>query len=83
MESTREPDRRWARSSFSVADNDCVEVCCAGVDVFVRDSKNPGGPTLRFSRPEWAAFAAGVKAGEFDLSTDSIGERGQSGPSPW
>jgi hypothetical protein len=32
----------------------------------VRDSKNPNGPQLSFTRAEWAAFVAGVRGGEFD-----------------
>ena len=57
---------RWWKSSFS-SQGDCVEVAFAGRDqVFVRDSKDPDGPVLQFSLSEWAALAAGVKAGEFD-----------------
>ena len=36
--------------------------------VAVRDSKDPDGPRLVVTPDEWRAFAAGVKAGEFDLS---------------
>jgi hypothetical protein len=32
----------------------------------VRDSKNPHDPVLRYTAKAWAAFVAGVKAGEFD-----------------
>jgi hypothetical protein len=32
----------------------------------VRDSKNPTGAALMFTATEWAAFIAGVRAGEFD-----------------
>ena len=35
--------------------------------VAVRDSKDRHGPALIFGRAEWRVFAAGVKAGEFDL----------------
>lgn len=34
--------------------------------VAVRDSKDPGGPKLLFTREEWKAFVGGLKAGEFD-----------------
>ncbi len=47
--------------------NTCVEVQQIGHSVIVRDSKNPDGPTLSFSRDEWAAFLKGAKDGEFDL----------------
>ena len=59
--------RVWRKSSFSVAAGECVEVAVLGDDcVGVRDSKDPEGGVLRFSRGELAAFLAGVKAGEFD-----------------
>jgi len=32
----------------------------------VRDSKDPDGPKLVFTRAEWVAFLGGVKDGEFD-----------------
>ena len=35
--------------------------------IFVRDSKDPGGPVLTLAPADWAAFVAGVRAGEFDL----------------
>jgi hypothetical protein len=60
----------WHKSSYS-GDNggNCVEVArnLPGV-VAVRDSKDPEGPKLAFTPDEWRAFAAGVRAGQFDLS---------------
>ncbi|GHH63742.1 hypothetical protein GCM10017673_05200 [Streptosporangium violaceochromogenes] len=32
----------------------------------LRDSRNPEGPKLFFTRSEWDAFVGGVKLGEFD-----------------
>ena len=57
----------WRKSSYS-GDN-CVEVArnLPGA-VAVRDSKDPEGPKLVFTPDEWRAFAAGVRAGQFDLS---------------
>ena len=55
----------WRKSSFTNG-NDCVTVGRYGDMIAVRDSKNPDGDTLRFTAGEWAAFLAGVKAGEFD-----------------
>jgi hypothetical protein len=66
MGTSKTPQGPWVRSSFCVADNDCVEISRAAEAVFVRDSKDPIGHTLRFSWPEWLAFVAGVKSGEFD-----------------
>jgi Domain of unknown function (DUF397) len=34
----------------------------------VRDSKNRSGPALVFTTRQWRTFAAGIKAGELDLS---------------
>jgi hypothetical protein len=47
----------------------CVEVdlTSAAPDVLVRDSKDLSIPALRFTADEWAAFVAGVKAGELDV----------------
>ena len=55
----------YVRSSASLANGSCVEVghCCG--DVLVRNSRDPDGPVLRFDPAEWAAFTAGVVAGEF------------------
>lgn len=58
----------WRKSSFSVGNGECVEISTTGVTVVkVRDSKNPGGPILTFSRGEWRAFVAGVRNDEFNL----------------
>ena len=35
--------------------------------VAVRDSKDPDGPNLTFSRDEWRAFTTSVKRGELGL----------------
>ena len=39
---------------------------CPGI-VAVRDSKDPHGPNLTFSRDEWRAFTNCVKRGELGL----------------
>jgi Domain of unknown function (DUF397) len=60
----------WRKSSYSGNNGgDCVEV--AGnlhAVVAVRDSKDRQGPVLIFGPAEWRAFAAAVRAGEFDLT---------------
>jgi hypothetical protein len=59
---------QWRRSGACTgADSTCVEVAVGADEVAVRDSKDPGGPALRFTAAEWRAFLAGVRAGEFDL----------------
>lgn len=58
----------WKKASASAGAGACVEV--AHLDnggVAVRDSKDPDGPTLTFTRHEWDAFVAGARDGEFDL----------------
>ncbi|MEV4756549.1 DUF397 domain-containing protein [Micromonospora sp. NPDC049559] len=47
----------------------CVQVArTADGGVTLRDSKNPTGPVLTFTGPEWDAHVNGVKDGEFDLN---------------
>jgi hypothetical protein len=57
----------WIKSTFSNSFSNCVETKrVADGSMFVRDSKHPRGPVLRFTASEWDAFLAGVRAGEFD-----------------
>ena len=56
---------QWRVSSFSDGMN-CVEVAVIDGDISVRDSKDPAGPVLHFTRGEMLAFLQGAKAGEFD-----------------
>lgn len=47
----------WRRSSHSnTQGNQCVEVAAFGDRIALRDSKNPDGPVLLFSRTEWKEF---------------------------
>lgn len=63
-----EPDRaRWIKSSLSNGASTCVETASIKQDeILVRNSRDPEGPVLAFTKAEWVAFIAGVKAGEFD-----------------
>ncbi|MEV7284388.1 DUF397 domain-containing protein [Streptomyces sp. NPDC093252] len=56
---------RWIKSSYSSGEGECVEVACLPGAVAARDSKNPTGPTLLFSREDWAGFIRGVNADQF------------------
>jgi uncharacterized protein DUF397 len=62
----------WRKSARSGNGGNCVEVATNLLEtqdrVFVRDSKNPDGPALAFTRAEWAAFTGGVHDGEFDIA---------------
>jgi len=57
----------WRKSSHSGSSN-CVEVAFLGNQVAVRDSKERPGGMLLFTLPEWRAFLAGARDGEFDPS---------------
>jgi hypothetical protein len=59
---------QWHKSSFSGGNsNGCVEVAfLADGGVAVRDTKDRTLPPHRYTAAEWAAFVAGVRAGEFD-----------------
>jgi hypothetical protein len=56
----------WKKSTRSGPNGDCVEVADLGSAVLVRDSKNPTGAVLAFTRTEWAAFLDDAKHGELD-----------------
>lgn len=60
----------WVKSSYSNGDGgECVEwapaVAVTG-SVPVRDSKDPQGPALLFTRSAWRAFLGAVRDGQFD-----------------
>jgi hypothetical protein len=57
---------QWRKSTRSQL-GACVEVRFAGGEVQVRNSRDPGGPTLSFTADEWTAFLAGAVESEFDL----------------
>ena len=61
------PSHLWRKSRFCDS-NQCVEVAVTPQVVALRDSKNPNGPVLNFTHPEWRAFLAGVEAGDFRLN---------------
>jgi len=63
----RLPVARWCKSTASNPSGECVEVAkLPGDAIAVRNSRDPGGPALVYTRTEVAAFLAGVKSGEFD-----------------
>ena len=62
---TNLPRAIWHKSTRSGGNGgDCVEVAdnLPGV-VLVRDSKDPSGPVLTFSREAWEDFVAGLQRG--------------------
>ncbi|WP_432096349.1 DUF397 domain-containing protein [Streptomyces sp. bgisy100] len=57
---------QWRKSSYSGDDGgDCVEIAPAPCAVAVRDSKDPNGPALTFSREAFTAFVTAAATGEF------------------
>ncbi|WBB81984.1 DUF397 domain-containing protein [Micromonospora sp. WMMD882] len=53
---------RWRKSSHSGDEGACVEMAAIPRTVAVRDSKDPDGPALLFSRAAWAAFTVAPPA---------------------
>lgn len=56
----------WQKAARSASNGACVEVAGFGRLVAVRDSKEPDGPALTYTKIEFSAFVDGVKKGEFD-----------------
>jgi hypothetical protein len=50
----------WMKSSYSGSQANCVEVAVRG-GVLVRDTKDRGGPVLRFTPATWRRFADQMK----------------------
>ncbi|WP_024875641.1 DUF397 domain-containing protein [Saccharomonospora piscinae] len=60
-------DVTWRKSSYSGAMGNCVEVArLTSGEIAFRNSRDPHGPALVYTKAEIAAFLAGAKAGEFD-----------------
>lgn len=59
----------WIKSRHSNATGNCVEMAalpCGGVAL--RNSRDPEGPALVYTREEFAAFVAGARDGDFDFA---------------
>lgn len=58
----------WIKSSASGGTGGaCVETASIKEgEILVRNSRDPEGPILAFTKAEWVAFIIGAKAGEFD-----------------
>ncbi|WP_444852284.1 DUF397 domain-containing protein [Streptomyces sp. NPDC000229] len=57
----------WTKSTYSNATGNCVEFAALpGGRIAVRNSRDPLGPALIYTRDEIAAFVAGARDGDFD-----------------
>ena len=54
----------WRKATASASNGTCVEVAQADDGtIAVRDSKDPAGPMLRFTKAELASWIDGCRAG--------------------
>jgi hypothetical protein len=60
------PNYLWFKSTRSASNGNCVEVAFAVQMVAIRDSKDPTGPVLRFTRSAWQDFLTSIRAGAFE-----------------
>lgn len=57
----------WVKASESSSYGQCVQIAAAsGGRIAMRDSKDPDGPILLYSRAEFQAFLDGALKGDFD-----------------
>ena len=64
----------WRKGSASNSQGACVELARLGNGEFaVRNSRDPAGPALIYTRTEISALIEGVKMGEFDDLLDETG----------
>ncbi|MFE4355117.1 DUF397 domain-containing protein [Kitasatospora sp. NPDC056800] len=60
----------WRKTKASGNNGNCVEFAkLASGDVAMRNSRDPEGPALLFTRAEIAAMLSGAKDGELDYLT--------------
>lgn len=59
-------DLAWRKAERSVNNGACVELAPMAGMIAMRDSKDPDGPILMYTKAELAAFLEGAKKGEFD-----------------
>ena len=55
----------WHKGTASGHNGNCVEVAVVGNSILVRNSRDPHGSMLSFTRREWVSFLDGVNNGDF------------------
>jgi len=56
----------WLKARSSSHNGECVEIASAAGNIVMRDSKDPNGPILVYTRAEFKAFLGGARNGDFD-----------------
>jgi hypothetical protein len=62
------PELEWRKSSYSVANGNCVEVVAVPGAVMVADTAEPTRHMLRYSSQGWRRFVTAVRGGQFEKS---------------
>ena len=56
----------WRKSTWSIANGQCIETATFDGRLVVRDGVDKAGPTATFTVSEWRAFLKRVKGGDLD-----------------
>jgi Domain of unknown function (DUF397) len=56
----------WRKSRYSSPQGNCVEIAAVSHGIAVRDSRDPAGPILIFTRAAWQTFTHRARQGAFD-----------------
>jgi hypothetical protein len=57
----------WRKARRSATNGECVEIASTPGQVFVRDSKNTDGATLRYETIDWRRFIEHAKKADYGL----------------